>query len=146
MSGWMPSCAPGGCLVDLVLYWSDYHSLLSPHGFLVSPNLFLRVLKDSVKAEYSGSVPGYREGRSYFAMKKKTLHRIWKATQRTSSSIPWFIDEKRNHERWDVLPEIMLLVRHRAMTRTQAPSLEAQGSILELKNISGKTGEIQIIV
>lgn len=38
-----------------------------------------------------------------FCHEKETLHRIWKAAQRTSSSIPWFIDEKKNHERWNVL-------------------------------------------
>ena len=77
MDEWVDAqLCPGRVSIGLVLYWSDYHSLLSPHGFLISPNLFLQVLKDSVKAEYSGSVPGYREGRSYFAMKKNSSQNL----------------------------------------------------------------------
>ena len=42
----------------------------SPRGFLISTDLFLQGLKDSVKAEYSGPMPHHREGRSTFATKK----------------------------------------------------------------------------
>ena len=70
IDGWVSGC-PGLPLrvsIGLVLYWSDYHSLFNPHSCLISPNLLLQSLKDSVKA---GPMPCYKR-----KVKKKSSHLV----------------------------------------------------------------------